>query len=161
MTRKKWSWFTIVNYAVLSLLIVICLVPILHVIATSLSERIEAVAGNVGIWPKGFNLAAYQYVMEDAQFWKSLSVTLMRVAIGVPINIILVILTAYPLSKSNNRFHGRTFFSWFFVFTMLFNGGMIPGYIVISKLGLINSIWALTLPGAMNVSYMILMMNFL
>lgn len=97
--------------------------------------------GNVGIWPKGFNLAAYQYVMEDAQFWKSLSVTLMRVAIGVPINIILVILTAYPLSKSNNRFHGRTFFSWFFVFTMLFNGGMIPGYIVISKLGLINSIW--------------------
>ena len=148
MTRKKWSWFTIVNYAVLSLLIVICLVPILHVIATSLSERIEAVAGNVGIWPKGFNLAAYQYVMEDAQFWKSLSVTLMRVAIGVPINIILVILTAYPLSKSNNRFHGRTFFSWFFVFTMLFNGGMIPGYIVISKLGLINSIWALTLPGA-------------
>lgn len=74
--------------------------------------------------------------------------------------IILVILTAYPLSKSNNRFHGRTFFSWFFVFTMLFNGGMIPGYIVISKLGLINSIWALTLPGAMNVSYMILMMNF-
>lgn len=51
-------------------------------------------------------------------------------------------------------------FSWFFVFTMLFNGGMIPGYIVISKLGLINSIWALTLPGAMNVSYMILMMNF-
>ena len=90
MTRKKWSWFTIVNYAVLSLLIVICLVPILHVIATSLSERIEAVAGNVGIWPKGFNLAAYQYVMEDAQFWKSLSVTLMRVAIGVPINIILV-----------------------------------------------------------------------
>ena len=160
MTRKKWSWFTIVNYAVLSLLIVICLVPILHVIATSLSERIEAVAGNVGIWPKGFNLAAYQYVMEDAQFWKSLSVTLMRVAIGVPINIILVILTAYPLSKSNNRFHGRTFFSWFFVFTMLFNGVMIPGYIVISKLGLINSIWALTLPGAMNVSYMILMMNF-
>ena len=155
MTRKKWSWFTIVNYAVLSLLIVICLVPILHVIATSLSERIEAVAGNVGIWPKGFNLAAYQYVMEDAQFWKSLSVTLMRVAIGVPINIILVILTAYPLSKSNNRFHGRTFFSWFFVFTMLFNGGMVSSYIVNSNVfGMRNTFWVLLLPslcGAYNI----------
>lgn len=71
-----------------------------------------------------------------------------------------MILTAYPLSKANSRFHGRTVFSWYFVFTMLFNGGMIPAYIVISKLGLMNTIWALTLPGAMNVSYMILMMNF-
>ena len=64
MTRKKWSWFTIVNYAVLSLLIVICLVPILHVIATSLSERIEAVAGNVGIWPKGFKMCIRDRYMD-------------------------------------------------------------------------------------------------
>ena len=132
----------------------------MHVISLSLSEKIEAVSGNVGIWPIGFNLEAYRYVMEDIQFWKSLSITLLRVVIGVPINILLVILTAYPLSKANSRFHGRTVFSWYFVFTMLFNGGMIPAYIVISKLGLMNTIWALTLPGAMNVSYMILMMNF-
>ena len=160
MVRKKFSLFTTFNYIFLSALVIVCFVPVMHVISLSLSEKIEAVSGNVGIWPIGFNLEAYRYVMEDAQFWKSLSITLLRVVIGVPINILLVILTAYPLSKANSRFHGRTVFSWYFVFTMLFNGGMIPAYIVISKLGLMNTIWALTLPGAMNVSYMILMMNF-
>ena len=160
MVRKKFSLFTTFNYIFLSALVIVCFVPVMHVISLSLSEKIEAVSGNVGIWPIGFNLEAYRYVMEDAQFWKSLSITLLRVIIGVPVNILLVILTAYPLSKANSRFHGRTVFSWYFVFTMLFNGGMIPAYIVISKLGLMNTIWALTLPGAMNVSYMILMMNF-
>ncbi len=160
MVRKKVSLFTTFNYIFLSALVIVCFVPVMHVISLSLSEKIEAVSGNVGIWPIGFNLEAYRYVMEDIQFWKSLSITLLRVVIGVPINILLVILTAYPLSKANSRFHGRTVFSWYFVFTMLFNGGMIPAYIVISKLGLMNTIWALTLPGAMNVSYMILMMNF-
>lgn len=160
MVRKKFSLFTTFNYIFLSALVIVCFVPVMHVISLSLSEKIEAVSGNVGIWPIGFNLEAYRYVMEDIQFWKSLSITLLRVVIGVPINILLVILTAYPLSKANSRFHGRTVFSWYFVFTMLFNGGMIPAYIVISKLGLMNTIWALTMPGAMNVSYMILMMNF-
>lgn len=160
MVRKKVSLFTTFNYIFLSALVIVCFVPVMHVISLSLSEKIEAVSGNVGIWPIGFNLEAYRYVMEDIQFWKSLSITLLRVVIGVPINILLVILTAYPLSKANSRFHGRTVFSWYFVFTMLFNGGMIPAYIVISKLGLMNTIWALTMPGAMNVSYMILMMNF-
>lgn len=160
MVRKKFSLFTTFNYIFLSALVIVCFVPVMHVISLSLSKKIEAVSGNVGIWPIGFNLEAYRYVMEDIQFWKSLSITLLRVVIGVPINILLVILTAYPLSKANSRFHGRTVFSWYFVFTMLFNGGMIPAYIVISKLGLMNTIWALTLPGAMNVSYMILMMNF-
>ncbi len=160
MVRKRISVFQIVNYFFLTLLIVICFVPILHVIALSFSEKIEAVAGHVGLIPVGFNLAAYQYVMEDSQFWTSLGVTLLRVAIGVPINILLVITTAYPLSKSNKKFHARTVFSWFFVFTMLFNGGQIPLYMVISKLKMINTIWALTLPGAMNVSFMILMLNF-
>ncbi|HIU32677.1 MAG TPA: carbohydrate ABC transporter permease [Candidatus Caccousia avistercoris] len=160
MVRKRISVFQIVNYSFLTLLIVICFVPILHVIALSFSEKIEAVAGHVGLIPVGFNLAAYQYVMEDSQFWTSLGVTLLRVAIGVPVNILLVIMTAYPLSKSNKKFHARTVFSWFFVFTMLFNGGQIPLYMVISKLKMINTIWALTLPGAMNVSFMILMLNF-
>ncbi len=160
MKRKKISVFDCFNYVFLFLLVVICIVPILHVIAVSFSEKLEAVSGTVGILPVGFNLSAYRYVMEDKQFWQSLKVTLSRVLIGVPINILLVVLTAYPLSKQNSRFHGRTAFSWFFVFTMLFGGGMIPAYMVISKLGMMNTIWALTLPGAMNVSYMILMMNF-
>lgn len=160
MKRKKLSIFNIINGIFLSVMVVICILPVLHVIALSLSEGIEAAAGNVSFFPVGFTLEAYRYVMEDSQFWASLRVTLLRVAIGVPVNILLVVLTAYPLSKTTARFHGRTFFSWFFVVTMLFSGGIIPSYIVISKLGLLNTIWALTLPGAMNVGYMILIMNF-
>ena len=75
MVRKRISVFQIVNYFFLTLLIVICFVPILHVIALSFSEKIEAVAGHVGLIPVGFNLAAYQYVMEDSQFWTSLLLT--------------------------------------------------------------------------------------
>lgn len=160
MNRKKMTLFNYVNGVFLLLLVIVCILSILHVIALSLSERIEAVAGNVTFYPIGFTLEAYRYVMEDSQFWTSLRVTLTRVLIGVPANILLVVMTAYPLSKANSRFHARTFFSWLFVITMLFGGGTIPTYIVISKLGLMNTIWALTLPGAMNVSYMILIMNF-
>lgn len=160
MKGKKLKLFNIINGIFLSLLIIICILPVLHVIALSLSEGIEAKSGNVTFYPVGFTLEAYRYVMEDSQFWTSLRVTLLRVLIGVPVNILLVVTTAYPLSKTNSRFHGRTFFSWFFVVTMLFSGGMIPSYIVISKLGMLDTIWALTLPGAMNVGYMILIMNF-
>ena len=152
--------FHIVNGILLTLLVVICILPIVHVIALSLSSRTAAVAGTVTFFPVGFTLDAYRYVIEDTRFWSALCVTLLRVAIGVPINVVLVVLTAYPLSKKNSRFHGRTFFSWFFVISMLFSGGMIPLYLVINKLKLLNTIGALTLPGAMNVGYMILMMNF-
>ncbi len=158
--RKRIPTFNIINGFLLCLLIVICFIPVMHLIALSLSKKIEAVAGNVGILPRGFNIEAYRYVMEDSRFWRSLKVTLMRVGIGVPVNVLLVVLTAYALSKPKSRFHSRGFFSAFFIFTMFFGGGMIPSYIVISKLKLINTIWALTLPGAMNIGYMVMMMNF-
>ena len=158
--KKRIPTFNLVNGFLLSLLIVICFIPIMHLVSLSLSKKIEAVAGNVGIIPRGFNIEAYRYVMEDSRFWRSLKVTLLRVAIGVPTNILLVVLTAYALSKPSSRFHTRNIFSGIFIFTMFFGGGMIPSYIVISKLGLINTIWALTLPGAMNIGYMIMMMNF-
>lgn len=160
MGRKKLTGFHMINGFLLGVLVVICILPVLHVIALSLSSKSEVVTGTVAFWPVGFTLDAYRYVVEDSQFWNSLRVTLMRVAIGVPINCLLVILTAYPLSKKTSRFHGRTFFSWFFIISMLFSGGMIPLYIVINRLKMLNTIWALTLPGAMNIGYMILMMNF-
>lgn len=102
MNRKKMTLFNYVNGVFLLLLVIVCILPILHVIALSLSERIEAVAGNVTFYPIGFTLEAYRYVMEDSQFWTSLRVTLTRVLIGVPANILLVVMTAYPLSKANS-----------------------------------------------------------
>lgn len=160
MQNRKMTLFHVINGIVLGLLVIVCLFPIAHVISLSFSGRVEAAAGSVTFFPKGFTLDAYRYVMKDAQFWTSLRVTLLRVAIGVPVNVILVVLTAYPLSKASSRFHGRTFFSWFFMISMLFSGGMIPLYIILNKLGMLNTIWALTLPGAMNIGYMVIMMNF-
>lgn len=160
MGSKKLTLFHVVNGAFLILLVVLCILPIVHVIALSFSGSLEAAAGRVSFFPMGFTLEAYRYVLEDAQFWNALRITLLRVLVGVPVSLLLVVLTAYPLSKPAGRFHGRTVFSWFFMISMLFSGGMIPTYIVISRLGLLNTIWALTLPGAMNIGYMILMMNF-
>lgn len=160
MEHRKITLFHVLNRIFLSFVVLICILPIAHVIAVSLSDRTEVLSGNITFLPIGFHLDAYFYVLEDKQFWKALQVTLERVAIGVPVNILLCVLTAYPLSKKNSRFHGRTAFSWFFIISMLFSGGLIPSYMVINKLRMLNTIWALTLPGAMNIGYMILMMNF-
>ena len=160
MNRKKMTLFNYVNGVFLLLLVIVCILPILHVIALSLSERIEAVAGNVTFYPIGFTLEAYRYVMEDSQFWTSLRVTLTRVLIGVPANILLVVMTAYPLSKANSRFHARTFFSWLFVITMLFSGGLIASYINMTKMGLNGTIWAVLFPAACSPYTIILMRTF-
>lgn len=160
MGHKKITRFHVVNGIFLSLLVIVCILPIIHVIALSLSDQRAVTSGSVSFKPVGFTLDAYRYVLEDTQFWKSLGVTLLRVVIGVPVNILLSVLTAYPLSKKNSRFHGRTGFSWFFVISMMFSGGIIPLYIMLNRMGMLNTIWALTLPGAMNIGYMILMMNF-
>ena len=160
MQRKKITPFHVMNSLLLGLLAILCLLPIAHVIALSLSDSSEVASGHVALLPRGITLDAYRYVMENRQFWNAFFVTLRRVVIGVSISLILVVLTAYPLSKPVSRFHGRPFFSWFFMISMLFSGGLIPTYMVISQLGMLDTIWALTLPGDINVGFMIMMMNF-
>jgi len=83
-----------------------------------------------------------------------------RVAVGVLVNMLITILTAYPLSKAKGVFKGRTFFSWFFVITMLIGGGMIPTFIIVSLTGIRNTIWALVLPGALPIFNMVVLLNF-
>ena len=107
MNRKKMTLFNYVNGVFLLLLVIVCILPILHVIALSLSERIEAVAGNVTFYPIGFTLEAYRYVMEDSQFWTSLRVTLTRVLIGVlpPPRPHLLLLAVWHLLAVRRRHH--------------------------------------------------------
>lgn len=147
-------------YLVLSLMALLCLLPIINTVALSFSSKSAAAAGKVTFWPVEFTLAAYEAIINDKLFISSFINSVERVIIGGGINMIFMIMTAYPLSKSKRYFRQRNFYMWLMVFTMLFNGGLIPNYILIHDLGLMNTIWALILPGALPVFNMIILMNF-
>lgn len=117
-------------------------------------------AGKVRLLPVEFNVEAYLYVLERDAFWQSMLVTVQRIVLGLPINMLLTILSAYPLSKPSLKFHGRGIYVWYFFLTMLINGGMIPTYLVVTQLKLLNTIWALVLPCAINVFNMLLVLSF-
>lgn len=152
--------FRVVNLTVLLLLTLLCLLPFINVIAMSFSSSYYVDAKQVTFWPKGFTLSAYQYIFTRASFWSSFGTSVLRVLLGGGLNMLLIILTAYPLSKSSNKLHFRSFYAWFFFITMLISGGMIPDYLLISKLGLRNTIWSLVLPGSLPVFNLVLMLNF-
>lgn len=165
MTKMKSSWsrkvFLVINYIVLTLLGLICILPFINLLAISFSAKEAVIANEVIFWPVGFSVNSYHFILKNSQFIKSLLISVERTVPGVIINTILVILTAYPLSKSVQDFKLRNVFSWFFVLTILFNGGLIPTYLVVKYTGLLNSIWALILPGAVNVFNMLVVMNFM
>lgn len=117
--------------------------------------------GDVTFWPVGYNTVAYQEILKGGQFFQSFRVSIIRVILGVTVNISLAILMAYPLSKSPMVFRGRNVAMWIMVFTMLFNAGLIPNYLLIKEIGLMDSIWALILPGAVPVYNVIILMNFI
>lgn len=149
-----------INAVVLFLIAVICLVPILHVIALSFSGSSAVMAGQVTLWPVKPTLASYNILMQRSDFFDSFKMSLFRVLLGTAVNLVLIMLTAYPLSKNKNQFHGRTVYAWYLIITIIFSGGLIPTYMVVKQMGLINSIWALILPGAVPVWNTVLMMNF-
>ncbi len=152
--------FVIVNYFLLSMLIILCILPLWHILCISISENRFAVAGRVTLYPKGFTLKAYSFLAEKSGFVNSLIVSVKRVFLGSIVNMAMCILCAYPLSREQNEFRLRTVYVWFFAVTMFFGGGMIPTYFVVAKTGLIDSMWALILPGALNVSHCVMMLNF-
>lgn len=147
------------NLVMLALLGVLCAFPIVHTLALSFSSASAAASGRVTIWPVEFTTQAYQFVLENPAFIKSFGVSLLRVLVGVPVNMILTILVAYPLSRSKAEFRARDFFAWFFLITVLFSGGLIPWYMVIRQTGLIDKFWALIIPGALPVFNVILLAN--
>jgi putative aldouronate transport system permease protein len=159
-SRKQVDVFSVVNTIVLSSLALICLIPMIHILAVSLSSSAAAATGKVTLWPMDFSLNSYAYVARRAAFWRSMLVSVERIALGGALNLILVILISYPLSKDRGEFRSRSVYAWAFFITMLFGGGLIPWYMVIKQLGLLDSIWALVLPGAVPVFSVILMLNF-
>ncbi|NOU94512.1 ABC transporter permease subunit [Paenibacillus sp. LMG 31456] len=159
LSASRWL-FIAFNYTLLLGLAILCILPLVNVFAISLSSSSAAAAGYVKLWPVDFTWKAYEFIVQKPEFLRSLTVTLQRVAIGVTLNMVLIILVAYPLSKESSALKGRTFYAWIFVFTMLFNGGLIPLYMTIKALGLIDSIWALVLHHALPVFNILILLNF-
>ncbi len=157
---KKFKISDVLIYLALLFCGLICLIPILNTVAISLSDKTSAALGLVRLWPVNFTTVSYGNMLEETQFWVSFMVSVKRVIIGVSLNMVVTILTAYPLSKSSSQFRTKSIYMWIVVFTMLFNGGLVPTFMVINKLNLMDTFWALVLPGAVPVFNVILLMNF-
>lgn len=157
---KPYRIFTVFNYILMIAVSVMCVVPLIHVLAVSFSGKSAANANLVGLWPVDFTVDAYTKTVANENFIRSIWVTLQRTVLGTLFSMGIVILAAYALSKENARFRRRNMYIWLLVFTMLFSGGLVPMYILIQKLHLMNSIWVLILPGAVSVWNVILLLNF-
>ncbi|MBO7747479.1 carbohydrate ABC transporter permease [Paenibacillus sp. MWE-103] len=153
--------FLAANLVFLLVVALLCIAPFINLLAVSFSDKTAVAAGEVTFFPVGFTTVSYEFITNTSKFFMSLLVSLRRTALGVPINLLLIILTAYPLSKSRTDFRARSLFSWFFVVTILFNAGLIPTYMVVKSTGLIDSVWSLVLPGALPVFSMLVVMNYM
>jgi putative aldouronate transport system permease protein len=152
--------FDILNYVFLTALTLLCVLPFIHIIAVSFSDTAPSMGGFVKFWPIGFNLENYQKILSSAAFQSSLLISVERTLLGTAIDMGVLIMVAYPLSKSNQELKGRPILMGVFLFAMLFNGGLIPTFLVVRSLGLMDTIWALILPGALNIWSLFLLINF-
>ncbi len=151
--------FSVVNVILLTILAVVCAAPIINTVAISFSNSAEVARGNVLFWPKQFSLDAYEFILTRSAFFDALIVTLKRLVLGTAIQMILIVLCAYPLSMERKNFRMRTVYVWIFVFTMLFGGGTVPVYMTVKQANLLGTIWALVLPGAVPVYNILLTLN--
>jgi len=162
LERKTFrtSAFHVLNLFFLTTVAFSCILPIIHILALSFSSSSAAAAGLVKFWPVNFTLDSYTFILNKPEFLRSMVVTLIKVVLGTTLGMILTILCAYPLSKEKEMFKYRTIYAWFFVVTMIFSGGLIPWYMTIKYIGILDSIWALILPSALPVFNIILLLNF-
>ncbi len=153
--------FAVFNYIILGVLALSCILPILHLLAVSLSSKTASDNNMVGLWPVEFNVDSYKYLIQGKTFFRAFGISVYRTVLGTAINIVLIILLAYPLSKDKNEFTGRPVYIAMLLFIMIFSAGMVPYYLYINDLGLFDTVWALVLPTCVPIFSVILMMNFM
>lgn len=150
--------FLAVNYALLTLIGCTAVAPFVNLLAESFSGNTAIVAGDVLFWPVQFHLDAYRAILKDVSFVQSFQLTVLRTVIGTCANVLFTTLLAYPLSKAYIK--GRSAFLFLIFFTMLFQGGMIPSFLVVKSVGLYNSFWVYVIPGAISAFHVIILKNF-
>lgn len=141
--------FNTVVIVIVSLLALIVLLPMINIVACSFSTPAAVSSGKVLLWPVDFTLDNYELVFNYKDIWIGYRNTIFYTVAGTLINVFMTMICAYPLS--NKSFSGRRFLNKMLMFTMIFSGGMIANYILIRDLKMINTIWAVLLPGAINV----------
>lgn len=152
-------WFDRINYVVLALVTVVMLVPFINVIASSLSSGAELSRGGIVLWPRGWNLEAYRYIFEQGDLLRALAVTVFITVVGTALNLAVTFTLAYSLSKPQLPLRGTLLMLVFF--TTLFSGGMIPTFILVKSLGMLDSLWSLIIPGAASAFNVIIVKTFL
>ncbi len=158
--KRKYNVVDVIIITFLMILTLTCLIPILNTLAMSFSDKTSAALGQVTFYPVNFTTAAYVEMFQDNRFFTAFGVSVLRVLLGTTINLVLSIMMAYPLSKKPSEFRFRNVYMWILVFTMMFNGGLVPTFLVVNQMHLIDTIWALVLPCAENVFNTIILMNF-
>ena len=159
-TSTSRKIFVIFNYTFLAILALICIFPFIHLLALSFSSDEFTSKGLVSVYPMGFTLDAYMILATKPEFFKAFGISVARTILGTSLALLLTILTAYPLSKSNKVLKGRTAIAWIFVFTMFFGGTLASQYVLYRMLGLLDNFLVYILPGACDVWFVLMLMNF-
>ena len=153
-------FFNVINLIVMGILALSCLYPLWYAFCLSVSDKAAANSGLVTFFPIGFTFTSYGEIMKEALFFNSFWISIQRTVLGTAVTLLLLILLAYPLSRTKKEFFLRDILMWIVIFCMLFSGGLIPWYITVRNYHLIDSIWALVLGGGLPVFNLILMTNF-
>ena len=156
-TKSNIAFKTVV-YAIMVLVLLVCLIPFLYIISLSLSDPIAVVNGEVFVVPVGFSVEAYRQIFTYTNFFNAYLNTIIYTVFGTAISLFVMTLFAYPLSKPHLR--GQSIIMKLVVFSMFFSGGLIPNYLLVSRLGLINTRFAMLLPFCINTFNLILLINF-
>lgn len=153
-------FYTFIVYSILAIISLLVLIPILYTFSVSVTPYADVIKrGGVVLWPSNFTIEYYRYVLRgNSPIIGAYGISAIITVAGTFISLFLTVLTAYPLSKK--RLSGRNFFMGMFFFTMLFSGGIIPTYLVVRNMNLIDTLWALMIPSAMSVYNMIIMRSF-
>ena len=145
--------FYVVSYAIVGLLTLIVLYPLVYILSCSFSSANAVSTGQVVLLPVDLSIEGYKRVFENPNVWVGYRNTILYTVLGTLINVSMTMICAYPLARK--RLPHRGFFTFLFTFTMLFGGGMIPTYLLMRDLHILNSVWVMVLPGAIGVSQMI------
>ncbi len=151
--------FNVCNYILLGLMFVVVAYPLIYILSASFSDSKAVVSGEVWLWPVGFDLKAYRTIFSEERIMTGYMNSLIYTVFGTIFNLILTTLTAYPLSRK--KLFGGKVLTWIFMFTMFFSGGLIPQYILVRNLGLLNTRTAIIVIGGVSIYNMIVMRSFM